>query len=33
MKCTFCGHYIERHDLKDAQSCLKKAIETLEMEI
>jgi len=30
MKCSFCGHYIERHNLIDAQSCLEKAIESLE---
>jgi len=29
MKCSFCGHYIERHNLKDAQSCLEKALESL----
>ncbi len=33
MKCTICGHYIDRHDGLQARSCLVKALEKLAGEI
>jgi len=28
MKCSFCGHYVERHDGVQARDCLIKALES-----